>query len=183
MAPKSRSAPVAAAIGRLGSGSEPFAQARRPAVVIGMSEFSEGGASTSATGAIGLDQILPCQFFDRRGADRMGGEQRLMLAILADAINVYQCGVLSRCTRKRMLYLDAERWITAAPRPLHPFSFETVCEALEIEPGALRRRLIAWKHRMRRDRESAHPAPHLRLKITPRASRMRPGRKRQPRSI
>jgi hypothetical protein len=141
-----------------------------------MSEISTRGASASATSAIGLDRILPCQFFDRSGGDRMAGERRLMLAMLADAINVYQHGVLSRCTRKRMLYLDAERWIMAAPRPQHPFSFETVCEALEIEPGALRRRLLAWKHRMRRDRESAHPAPHLRLKITPRHSRMRPRR-------
>jgi hypothetical protein len=148
-----------------------------------MSENSERGASASGTGAIGLGQILPCQFFDRSGGGRMGGEQRLMLAMLADAINVYQHGVLSRCTRKRRLYLDAERWIMAAPPPFQSFSFETVCEALEIEPGALRRRLVAWKHRMRRERESAHPAPHLRLKITPRDSRMRPQRKRQPRTI
>ncbi len=148
-----------------------------------MSEIFERVASASGAASIGLDQILPCQFFDRCGGDRMGGEQRLMLAMLADAINVYQHGVLSRCTRKRLLYLDAERWIMAAPRPLHAFSFETVCEALEIEPGRLRRRLVAWKHRIRRDFESAHPAPHLRLKITPRQSRMRPRRTRQPRSV
>jgi hypothetical protein len=178
-----RSALVAAATRRLGSGSEPFARARRPAVGIEMSEISERGASARVTGASGLDQILPCQFFDRSGGDRMGGEQRLMLAMLADAINVYQQGVLSRCTRKRLLYLDAERWIMAAPRQPQAFSFETVCEALEIEPGGLRRRLVAWKHRMRRERESAHPAPHLRLKITPRQSRMRPRRTRQPQSI
>jgi hypothetical protein len=148
-----------------------------------MSEISERGASASAIGASGFDQILPCQFFDRCGAERMGGEQRLMLAMLADAINVYQQGVLSRCTRKRLLYLDAERWIMTERTSLQAFSFAMVCEALEIEPGALRRRLLAWKHRMRRDRECAHPAPHLRLKITPRETRMRPRRTRHPRTI
>jgi hypothetical protein len=150
---------------------------------IGMSETSDRRATVSGTAAIGLHQILPCQFFDRSGGNRMGGEQRLMLAMLADAINVYQQGVLARSARKRLLYVDAERWIMAARPRLPAFSFETVCEALEIEPCALRRQLLAWKHRMRRERECAHPAPHLRLKITPRESRMRPHRKRQPRLI
>jgi hypothetical protein len=120
---------------------------------------------------VGLHQILPSQYFDTRGGHHMTGEQRLMLALLADAINVYQQGVLSRSTRKRLLYVDAERWIVGGGLS-QPFSFDNVCDALSINPSLLRRKMIDWKHRVHR--ESANPPAlsnstrHLRLKITPR---------------
>ncbi len=117
----------------------------------------------------GLHQILPSQYFDVSGGHRLTAEQRLMLALLADAINVYQQGVISRATRKRLLYLDADRWIMMAAKTApHAFSFNTVCDALGINASVLRRRLILWKHRVCRDFES-RATPHLRLKITPRA--------------
>jgi hypothetical protein len=118
---------------------------------------------------VGLHQILPSQYFDVSGGHRLTAEQRLMLALLADAINVFQQGATSRATRKRLLYIDAERWImmTAKTAP-HAFSFDTVCEALGINSGVLRRRLILWKHNVCREVE-AQATPHLRLKITPRA--------------
>jgi hypothetical protein len=117
----------------------------------------------------GLHQILPSQYFDVSGGHRLTAEQRLMLALLADAINVYQQGVVSRATRKRLLYLDADRWIMMAAKTApHAFSFNTVCDALGINAGVLRRRLILWKHSICRDFES-RATPHLRLKITPRA--------------
>ncbi len=123
---------------------------------------------------VGLHQILPCQYFDLSGGHRLTAEQRLMLALLADAINVFQQGLLSRATRKRLLYVDAERWIMAAkPVAAHAFSFDTVCDALGICPIVLRRRLLTWKHRMSRVAET-RPARHLRLKITPRAQQSEP---------
>jgi hypothetical protein len=118
---------------------------------------------------VGLHQILPSQYFDLSGGHRLTAEQRLMLALLADAINVYQQGVVSRTTRKRLLYLDADRWIMMSAKTApHAFSFNTVCEALGINSGVLRRRLILWKHRVCQDTDS-FTRPHLRLKITPRA--------------
>ena len=129
--------------------------------------------------AVGLHQILPCQYFDQSGADRLSSEQRLMLALLADAINVYQQGVMSRSTRKRLLYIDAERWITADGANRHAFSFANVCESLGIDPSALRRRMIAWKHEVRRGIE-ARSTQHLRLKITPRSRRLSQRRRRAP---
>ena len=118
---------------------------------------------------VGLHQILPSQYFDVSGGHRLTAEQRLMLALLADAINVYQQGVVSRATRKRLLYLDADRWIMMSARTApHAFSFNTVCEALGINAGVLRRRLIVWKHSVCRENET-FTRPHLRLKITPRA--------------
>jgi len=118
---------------------------------------------------VGLHQILPSQYFDVSGGHRLTAEQRLMLALLADAINVFQQGAVARATRKRLLYIDAERWIMMAGSTApHAFSFDTVCDALGINAGVLRRRLILWKHSVCRDVES-YTTPHLRLKITPRA--------------
>jgi hypothetical protein len=118
---------------------------------------------------VGLHQILPSQYFDVSGGHRLTAEQRLMLALLADAINVFQQGATSRATRKRLLYIDAERWIMMAAKTApHAFSFDTVCEALGINAGVLRRRLILWKHNVCREVET-RATPHLRLKITPRA--------------
>jgi hypothetical protein len=122
-------------------------------------------------GIIGLRQILPCQYFDLARGHRLTGEQRLMLALLADAINVYQQGALARSTRKRLLYVDAERWIMQSRASRHAFSFETVCEALGIDPSVLRRGLIAWKHRAKRAAQGQSPR-HLRLKVTPRGRQL-----------
>jgi hypothetical protein len=132
-----------------------------------MGAASFGNLDNAVEQFVGLHQILPCQYYDTSGGHRLSGEQRLMLALLADAINVYQQGVLSRSTRKRLLYVDSERWIMAGARAGHAFSFETVCDALGINPAVLRRRMVAWKHRVRGD-EASRVAPHLRLKITPR---------------
>ncbi len=152
---------------------------------IAMSEF-RSTPDVIMENVVGLHQILPSQYFDVSGGHRLTAEQRLMLALLADAINVFQQGATTRATRKRLLYIDAERWImmTAQPGP-HAFTFDTVCDALGINPGMLRRRLILWKHRVCRDLES-YAAPHLRLKITPRArhlSQRRGHQRAMPRQI
>jgi|SRR5271163_2009278 len=97
----------------------------------------------------GTGIILPCQYHDVSGGYRLTGEQRLMLALLADAINVYQKGALSRASRARRLYVDAERWIMTDPRGVKALAFTTVCEALGINPSLLRRRLLDWKHSLR----------------------------------
>jgi hypothetical protein len=127
---------------------------------------------------VGLNQILPSQYYDLSGGHRLTGEQRLMLALLADAINVYQQGVLSRNTRKRLLFVDAERWITAGAKSHHAFSFDTVCDALGINSGMLRRRMLTWKHELRRSVAPHAATPHLRLKITPRNKHLSHRRRR-----
>jgi hypothetical protein len=120
----------------------------------------------------GSDLILPCQYYDISGGHRLTGEQRLMLALLTDAINVYQKGVLSHLTRARRLYVDAERWILAENGSGGWLSFDTVCDALGIDPLHLRRRIIAWKHEIHRRRERHPASSHTQLRITPRAHRM-----------
>ena len=147
-----------------------------------MAGAAQYGSDAILDGIIGLHQILPSQYYDFSGGHRLTGEQRLMLALLADAINVYQQGALSRSTRKRVLYVDSERWIMSDCRSRHAFSFETVCECLGINPVVLRRRMITWKHEMRRD-ASLPNIHHLRLKITPRAKSMSHQRRRLRRGV
>ena len=36
----------------------------------------------------------------------------------------------------------------------HAFGFDTVCDALGINPGVLRRRMLIWKHETRRNVET-----------------------------
>ena len=112
------------------------------------------------------DLILPCQYCDISNGYGLSGEQRLMLALLTDALNVYQKGALSRLTRLRRLYVDAERWFMADRAHCNAFSFITVCEALCINPDLLRRRIIDWKHAVCRQ-QRGNSASRLRLKITP----------------
>jgi hypothetical protein len=113
------------------------------------------------------DLILPCQYCDVSSGYGLSGEQRLMLALLTDALNVYQKGALSRLTRPRRLYVDAERWILAERADCNALSFVTVCDALGINPDLLRRRVIDWKHAVCHQHRG-NSSSRLRLKITPR---------------
>jgi len=113
----------------------------------------------------GAEVILPCQYHDLSGGDRLSGEQRLMFALLVDAINVYQRGVMSSLAQAHRLYVDAEQWITTQRSAGDALSFDTVCDAVGIDPALLRRRLIEWKHAVRRRHA---PQARLRLSITPR---------------
>jgi hypothetical protein len=65
-----------------------------------------------------------------------------MRAVLLDAI---RCFTDTRPGRRRVIEAArAQRWIEARDRDW-PFSFERICEALDIEPDDLRRRLRAGR--------------------------------------
>ncbi|MEB2283687.1 MAG: hypothetical protein B6D46_15575 [Polyangiaceae bacterium UTPRO1] len=85
------------------------------------------------------DVLLPEQYFDRlavRSSDTP--ERRLLFAVLLDAVIQLQ-------RRNTSTAAEAERWIRNESRPELPFSFRNVCEALGVEPGYLRRGLLAWR--------------------------------------
>ncbi|HVB82253.1 MAG TPA: hypothetical protein VNE82_20160 [Candidatus Binataceae bacterium] len=86
------------------------------------------------------DLILPSQFFELVGKNRFTSEQRLMLAVLADAINILHDGRGALSARRRRLFIEAARWVMAQGGKV-PFSFDNVCDALEISSEALRYRL------------------------------------------
>jgi hypothetical protein len=88
------------------------------------------------------DVILKSQFFDTIGKRALTSEQRLMLAVLADAINLVQEGHRSISPRKRSSFSEAKNWIFQSGVRC-PLSFENVCDALAIDADALRWRVAA----------------------------------------
>ena len=100
------------------------------------------------------DFILPEQssFFSR--STPLCGEQRLLLAILEDAIYTFQTCLFATKPSKRKLFQEAETWIYATHSEWI-FSFENVCEILDLHSGCLRAGLAQWKaEQLRLQRES-----------------------------
>jgi len=87
------------------------------------------------------DVILKSQFFDTLGKRSLTSEQRLMLAVLADAINLVQ-DYRSASPRRRASFTEAKNWIFQSGVRC-PLSFENVCDALTIDSEALRWRVAA----------------------------------------
>ena len=87
--------------------------------------------------------ILPEQL-DDLGRRSMIPEHRLMLAVLEDAVAVYQAGCVSQHMGSRSLFRDTEAWF-ASDDTSSPFSFVTICELFAIDPDYLRSGLRRWQ--------------------------------------
>lgn len=102
------------------------------------------------------DALLPAQFYAAfRGGSAVRGEKRLMLAVLQDALDCYQKYAFSRDGHGRQLFGDADEWISCEDRDWY-FSFENICETLEINPAYLRRGVHRWRTRTVQGRQ--HPS-------------------------
>jgi hypothetical protein len=67
------------------------------------------------------------------------GERRLMLAVLEDAIRTLLLARRTAVSRKRLLRELA--WVESTSHA-EPFAFESICDALGLDPGYLRARLL-----------------------------------------
>jgi hypothetical protein len=76
------------------------------------------------------------------------GEEKLMLAVLANAIEDSQKYVLAMDKRGQELFREAEEWILETDSPSF-FSFENICEHLQLDPDYVRRGFIRWKEARR----------------------------------
>ena len=85
--------------------------------------------------------ILPSQYFESVGAQTFSSEQRLMLAILADAINILREYRISPSRGKRNSFNEASSWIFANGIFTSSLSFDNVCDALGLDAESLRRPL------------------------------------------
>lgn len=72
------------------------------------------------------------------------GEEGLMLAVLDSAIECFQKYVLARREREKRLFQEAEDWILEKNSDWF-FSFENICETLELYPDYIRQGLMCWK--------------------------------------
>jgi hypothetical protein len=85
------------------------------------------------------DVLTPVQFYEgvRAQHPETHAMKRLMLAVLEDALRCLQTHAESRNPAHRKAFGEAEAWIL--DRKAHgPFAFETICEALGIQPEHLR---------------------------------------------
>jgi len=72
------------------------------------------------------------------------GEERLMLAVLQDAVDCFQTFVLPKTEREKKLFQEAEDWILEKNSEWF-FSFENICETLQLHPDYIRQGLLCWK--------------------------------------
>ena len=89
--------------------------------------------------------VLPIQL-DHLAGRRTTPERRLMLAVLEDAVHVYQVGCLSTHTGGRLQARETAEWF-GSDDTSSPFSFVTICEVFGLDPDYLRAGLRRWKDR------------------------------------
>jgi hypothetical protein len=71
-------------------------------------------------------------------------EEKLMFAVLTDAIECFQKYSNGNSRRSQKLFREAEAWISCRDSSW-PFSFESICEVLNISPNYLRIGLMQWR--------------------------------------
>ena len=72
------------------------------------------------------------------------GEEKLMLAVLRHAIQYFQKHMRARNDRGKKLFQEAEEWFLETNADWL-FSFENICQTLELDPNYLRRGVLSWK--------------------------------------
>jgi len=85
-----------------------------------------------------LGELGPSPYsFEERTAVRDSPERRLLLAVLADALNVHDRYGTARGGEAGRRALEVERWVASEAMET-PFAFVRICEALEIDPSPIR---------------------------------------------
>ena len=71
-------------------------------------------------------------------------EERLMLAVLESAVEDFQKYILARKPSGKKLFQQAEEWFLEKDSD-ELFSFENICETLQLHPDYIRKGLLVWK--------------------------------------
>ena len=105
------------------------------------------------------DSVLTNDYLETiRSSTHLEPEKELMLAVLEDGVSCFQRNLFANRPRNKTQFHEAEDWILEESRHWL-FSFEIICEALDIDADYLRSRLIGWKQSKLRDipRKSSDP--------------------------
>lgn len=90
----------------------------------------------------------------RRDATALSSEKRLMLAVLQNAVDCCQKYATATDAAGRELFAEATAWFECRTNT-GLFSFESISEALNIQPDYLRRGLNEWLRANRAARQDA----------------------------
>ncbi len=80
----------------------------------------------------------------RSGKEAWEAEERLMLAVLVNAVEYFQRYVLAQNHVDRKLFREAEDWIFKK-NGIGFFPFENICKTLQLDPHYIRWGLLHWK--------------------------------------
>lgn len=91
------------------------------------------------------DTLLPIQYFEAmRKKHLLEGEKRLILSVLEDAIECFMKCIDAATNKGQRLFREADEWITHEDKRW-VFSFDNVCDMLDINPEYMRVGLSRWK--------------------------------------
>lgn len=111
------------------------------------------------SGMLQSNIILPSQYFGSRR--RLTPEQRLMIAVLQDAIDCVAKYRYAKDYRGRRLFHEATRWLLAEQTDW-PYSFECICGVLDLDTSAVRR-AVGLLERQSVLRVARDPERHTRI--------------------
>jgi hypothetical protein len=89
-------------------------------------------------GMMQLDIVLPSQHFGPR--HKQAPEQRLMIAVLHDALDCLEKYRFATSSHGRRLFHEAKQWFLADEADW-PYSFECICGVLGLDSNAVPQRL------------------------------------------
>jgi hypothetical protein len=107
--------------------------------------------------SLGTDRLISSDPLDSEIIERLfkkntrEGEEKLMLAVLSDAIEHFQKYAFSKDEKGRKLLQEAEEWFLEKDNGAL-FSFEYICETLQLHPDYIRQGLLSWKDARRKAR-------------------------------
>jgi hypothetical protein len=81
-------------------------------------------------------------------------EKQLMVAVLEGAVRDFQTYATSSTGRGRRIFVEADEWFRSPTTG--PFTFETICHALGLDPDYIRSGLRAWHREQRRQPAVVH---------------------------
>jgi len=90
------------------------------------------------TETLPAEVVVPAQFF--RPARGAKGERALMAAVLEDAMRVYHRHSARQFMRTPRVLREVQRWFASRSKA-ELFSFERICEELDIDPTYIRQQL------------------------------------------
>jgi hypothetical protein len=93
------------------------------------------------------DTLLPIQYFEAmRKKHLLEGEKRLILSVLEDAVECFMKCIDASTSKGQRLFRDADEWIAHEDKRW-VFSFDNVCDMLDINPEYMRMGLRKWKEK------------------------------------
>jgi len=93
------------------------------------------------------DTLLPVQYFEAmRKKHLLEGEKRLILSVLEDAVECFMKCIEASTNKGQRLFREADEWINHEDKRW-VFSFDNVCDMLDINPEYMRVGLRRWKER------------------------------------